>query len=206
MNYKFKNEELFQYNTKVSLPIIVLTKGYGILWHNYSSTRFGNHEAYQNLCDVFKLFDKNGIEGYLTTTYNISQSYSEIRNETSINYEGIKLIKIYPTNFPKPESSAKYEFSIEPNETDTYLSKLHYAGYVKVFVDEQEVIKERWRAAWNPNDVKFSFLLEKGKKYSFLNEWLPDVDISYLRLKVFRSTTFDISVRVKLAIQLITIL
>lgn len=31
-NYKGKNEELFQYNTKVSVPFIVSNKNYGILW------------------------------------------------------------------------------------------------------------------------------------------------------------------------------
>ena len=31
-NYKGKNEELFQYNTKVSVPFIVSTKIYGVLW------------------------------------------------------------------------------------------------------------------------------------------------------------------------------
>ena len=32
-NYKGKNEELFQYNTKVSVPFIVSSKGYGVLCH-----------------------------------------------------------------------------------------------------------------------------------------------------------------------------
>ena len=35
-NYKGKNEELFQYNTKVSIPFIVSSNNYGILLDNYS--------------------------------------------------------------------------------------------------------------------------------------------------------------------------
>ena len=35
-NYKGKNEELFQYNTKVSVPFIVSNKGYGLLWDSSS--------------------------------------------------------------------------------------------------------------------------------------------------------------------------
>ncbi len=34
-NYKGKNEELFQYNTKVSVPVIISNKNYGILWDSY---------------------------------------------------------------------------------------------------------------------------------------------------------------------------
>ena len=43
-NYKGKNEELFQYNTKVSVPFIVSNKGYGVLMDSYSMMRFGNPE------------------------------------------------------------------------------------------------------------------------------------------------------------------
>ena len=56
-NWKGRNEELFQYNTKVSVPFVVSNKNYGILWDNYSITRFGDPRPYANL-DQFKLFDK----------------------------------------------------------------------------------------------------------------------------------------------------
>jgi len=42
IDYKGKNEELFQYNTKVSVPFIVSTGNYGLLWDNTSLTRFGD--------------------------------------------------------------------------------------------------------------------------------------------------------------------
>ena len=35
-NYKGKNEEIYQYNTKVSFPFVVSTDNYGILWYSYS--------------------------------------------------------------------------------------------------------------------------------------------------------------------------
>ena len=38
-NYKGKNEELFQYNTKVSVPFIVSNHGYGVLMDSYSMMR-----------------------------------------------------------------------------------------------------------------------------------------------------------------------
>ena len=46
MNYKNKNEELFQYNTKVSVPFVVSNKNYGLLWDSYSYCRWGNPEDY----------------------------------------------------------------------------------------------------------------------------------------------------------------
>ena len=41
-NMKGKNEDLFQYNTKVSVPFVLSNKNYGLLWDSYSYCRFGN--------------------------------------------------------------------------------------------------------------------------------------------------------------------
>ena len=45
-NMKSKNEDLFQYNTKVSIPIVVSNRNYGVLWDSYSYCRFGNSTGY----------------------------------------------------------------------------------------------------------------------------------------------------------------
>ena len=55
LNMKGKNEDLFQYNTKVSVPFVVSNRGYGILWDSYSYCRFGNQEEYLQLNKAFKL-------------------------------------------------------------------------------------------------------------------------------------------------------
>ena len=63
---KGKNEDLFQYNTKVSVPFVISNKNYGILWDSYSYCRWGNPEDYLQLNRAFKLYDKDGKEGQLT--------------------------------------------------------------------------------------------------------------------------------------------
>ena len=186
-NYKCKNEELFQYNTKVSVPFIVSSKGYGVLWHNYSLSRFGDKRPYADLGDVFGLYGKDGKAGALTATYYTDKTKHSVlirRDEDKVDYENLKTIKNLPADFPKPSASATWEGEIEAKETGTYHFKLHYAGYTKVFVDNKEIIPERWRAAWNPNDYKATAHLEKGKRYPIRIEWLPDGDVSYIGLKV----------------------
>ena len=44
-NMKGKNEDLFQYNTKVSIPFVLSNKNYGILWDSYSYCRFGKRSS-----------------------------------------------------------------------------------------------------------------------------------------------------------------
>ena len=54
-NMKGKNEDLFQYNTKVSIPFVLSNKNYGLLWDSYSFCRFGNPNDYLQLNRAFKL-------------------------------------------------------------------------------------------------------------------------------------------------------
>lgn len=185
-NYKGRNEELFQYNTKVSVPFIVSSKGYGVLWHNYSLSRFGDKRPYAELGEVFNLYGTDGEPGALTASYYTDKAGKQpltARPEQKVDYENLVTIKNLPEGFPKPGASAVWEGEIEPKETGTYRLKLHYAGYTRVFVDQEEIIPERWRAAWNPNDFKVSVDLEKGRRYPIRIEWLPDGDVSYIGLK-----------------------
>lgn len=184
-NYKGKNEVLYQYNTKVSVPFIVSNKNYGILWDNYSLTRFGDPRPYSNL-DQFKLFDKNGKEGGLTATYMINKDPGNIfveRQEKSIDYENLETVTNFPKDFPFNNAAIHWEGEIQPTESGLYHFILYYAGYTKVFIDDKLVVAERWRTAWNPNSYKFIVNLQAGKKHKLRVEWLPDGGVSYISLK-----------------------
>ena len=84
---KGKNEDLFQYNTKVSVPFVLSNKNYGILWDSYSYCRFGNPNDYLQLNRAFKLYDKKGKEGHLTGTYVDKDGKKLVRDEDSVYYE-----------------------------------------------------------------------------------------------------------------------
>jgi alpha-D-xyloside xylohydrolase len=185
-NYKGLNESLYQYNTKVSVPFIVSSRDYGILWDNYSMTKFGDPRDYSQM-DLFRLYDKNGQEGGLTATYYINSDTSRIfvqRKESSIDYETLTTIKNFPEKFPFYSSTITWTGDIEPEESGLYYFKLYYAGYTKLYLDGELVVPERWRTAWNPNTYKFSRNLEKGHKYAVKLEWKPDGGVSYIGLKV----------------------
>jgi len=184
-NYKGKNEELFQYNTKVSIPFIVSNKNYGVLWDNYSFSRFGDPRPYANL-DQFRLFDKNGKEGGLTATYmadKASKNISLERTESTVDYENIKTIKNFPKDFPLNNAAVTWQGEIQSKESGIFRFILYYAGYTKVYVDDSLVVAERWRTAWNPNSYKFSAKLNAETRHKLRIEWLPDGGISYIGLK-----------------------
>ncbi|MBR4921094.1 MAG: DUF5110 domain-containing protein [Prevotella sp.] len=203
-NMKGKNEDLFQYNTKVSIPFVLSNKNYGILWDSYSYCRFGNPNDYLQLNRAFKLYDKKGKEGHLTGTYIDKDGKKLVRDEDSIYYEyaypatseianktdngGLKNL---PKGFSLQGANVTYEGFIEPEccgkctgKPADYQFILYYSGYVKVYIDGKEVVPERWRTAWNPNAYKFTAQVRKGVKNQLRIEWQPDGGEAYCGLRV----------------------
>ncbi len=213
-NMKGKNEDLFQYNTKVSIPFVLSNKNYGILWDSYSFCRFGNPNDYLQLNRAFCLYDKQGKKGHLTGTYIDRMGKKLVRDEDSIYYEygtpaksAIALktdnggIKNLPQGFQLAGANVTYEGFIEPKccdggkcdckgkceckgQKELFQFILYYAGYIKVYIDGKEVVPERWRTAWNPNAYKFAVELEKKKRVQLRIEWQPDGGESYCGLRV----------------------
>ena len=197
LNMKGKNEDLFQYNTKVSVPFVISNKDYGILWDSYSYCRWGNPDDYLQLNRAFKLYDKDGKEGQLTGTYVAKDGQKIVRGEDSIYFEyampetsevcnktdkgGIQNL---PKGFPLNGSKVVYEGYVEAPTNSFYQFILYYAGYMKIYIDGKLVVPERWRTAWNPNSYKFTAPIEKGVKTPIRIEWQPDGDVSYCGLRV----------------------
>ena len=183
LNHKGKYEELFQYNTKVSLPMVVSTKGYGLLFDAYSLSRWGNPNPYCQLGEVFKLYGKDGSAGALTGTYMAANGQTLVQPEDSLFYENEWAIKNLP-NIPLQGSKVNYEGFIEAPKTADYHFIQYYAGFQQTEIGNQEVMSRRWRAAWNPNSYKFTVHLKAGEKTPIRLEWEPDGDVSYMGLRV----------------------
>ncbi|MDY6318473.1 MAG: glycoside hydrolase family 31 protein [Prevotella sp.] len=195
LNMKGRNEDLFQYNTKISVPFVLSNRNYGILWDSYSYCRFGNPNDYLQLNRAFKLYDKDGKPGSLTGTYTDKDGNTVTRAEDSIYYEfalpdiaarGLTDVGVanLPKGFKLNGSHVTYEGFIEAPVDNIYHFLLYYAGYMKVFIDGKEVVPERWRTAWNPNSHKFEYGLKKGTRHKLLIDWYPDGDVSYCGLRV----------------------
>lgn len=194
-NYKGKNEELFQYNTKVSIPFIVSSSNYGILLDSYSLCRFGNPQDYSQLHRVFKLADKDGVEGALTGTYTSPHQETLVRREDSIYFENLKSAKNLP-KYRLNNAQVVYEGTLEPLQTGIHQFSHYYSGYQRIYIDGQAVYTDDvegtgkneqtiWRTAWNPNARKFAVNMEAGKKYSLRIEWVPDGGEAYCGLRAY---------------------
>ena len=196
-NYKGKSEELYQYNTKVSIPFVVSNKRYGLLLDSYSLCRFGSPQGFKQLGQVFKLYDKHGREGALTGIYVAADTVATPtleRREDSICIDhlmrhDLTRVEGLPDGFPMNGAKVTYEGEIEPTESGEYNFKLYYAGYATVYVDGRVVVPTRWRTAWNPNGYKFSTTLQGGRRVPVRIEWQPDGEVSYCALQALPLAT-----------------
>ncbi|MFB6341585.1 TIM-barrel domain-containing protein [Saccharicrinis sp. FJH62] len=185
INYKGKNEELFQYNTKVSVPFIVSTKNYGILWDNYSLTRFGDSRPYDNI-NSLSLYNNEGKKGGLTATYIDDRNTDHVfttRTESTIDYENLETITDFPDNFKFNRAEITWEGDMEATENGIYRFLCYYAGYTRSWIDG-ELQFDKWRTSWNPSVAKFNVNMKKGEKHHIKLEWIPDGGVSYIGLKV----------------------
>ncbi len=78
MNWRGHSVDLQQLNTNVSIPVIVSTKGYGILWDNYSLTKFKDDYSGMGLWSEVG----DGIDYYFISGKNIDKVISGYRNLT----------------------------------------------------------------------------------------------------------------------------
>jgi alpha-D-xyloside xylohydrolase len=186
MNYRTYQVQLFQNNTEVAVPFLVSKKNYGILWDNYSFTKFGDVRPYQPL-SALKLFSRKGEQGWLTASYyndkNDSAKNFIERAESSINYEFLGDSRLFlPKEFKPQNGMALWEGSAASEMSGIHKFRFTYAGYLQVWIDNKLVLN-RWRQNWNPGSAILDVDLQKGKKYSLKVQWIPYGGESYISCK-----------------------
>jgi len=78
MNLRGKTVELYQFNWKVSIPMLVSSKGYGILWDNYSLSKFTDNSQGMELWSEVA----DGIDYYFIAGQNTDGVISGYRKLT----------------------------------------------------------------------------------------------------------------------------
>ena len=200
MNYKGELVELLQNNTEVAIPFLVSNNNYGILWENYSITRFGDGRKYQPLSEL-KLYDEKSNAGGLTAKYVSKKDSSKIfttRTEQDISYDFLSSLSKFPNNFPLGDGMVTWEGSIQSSLTGIHKFSVRYGGYIKVWINGKLEL-DAWRQCWNPATNILPVSLQAGKKYSIKIEWIPDGGESYVGVNwlkpvaSYNKTHFEIS-------------
>jgi len=182
VNYKGLDVELQQNNIVAVVPFLYSNKKYGLLWDNYSITRFGDPRNYGPI-STLKIFDAEGNKGGLTAKYYDTADHLFIsRFENTIDYTTLEEQKNYPEGFAMSDkSTVVWEGSLQANANGLHKFKLWAAGYYKVWVDG-ELLFDNWRQCWNPWFNKFYIEMKTDEKHHLKIEWKPDAGTSYIGL------------------------
>lgn len=189
MDYKDQDVDLTQYNSIAVSPFLLSTHHYGILWDNYSITRFGDDRIYQQL-NSLSLFDKTGAPGALTATYANRlhpDSITITRREDRLDYAYIPSLKDLPPGLALRSSIVTWEGSITPKEAGLQKFYVTASGYLKIWVDGKLVL-DKWRESWNPGPSVFQRKMQTDRQYAVKVEWIPESAESYLSLKCLSPT------------------
>lgn len=174
MNYKGHDVDLWQYNIVDVIPFLVSNKIYGILWDNYSRTKFGDIREYQSLSNVFKLYDKNGNIGGLTAEYFSDENFTTLYTtqiENKIEHEFLDVNDPFPKGFSENVRAVRWSGEIECNEPGIHKLRLYCSGYTKMWIDDSLVV-DSWRQNWLPWTHLPKIEMKLGEKHKIKIEWI----------------------------------
>ncbi|MBT1689908.1 DUF4968 domain-containing protein, partial [Fulvivirgaceae bacterium PWU37] len=165
MNYKGQDVELIQQNIVDVVPFLYSSRNYGILWDNYSISRFGDPRPYQGLHGL-KLYDKDGKAGGLTASYYVKDKVVKTAVEDRIEYEFLETPQV--DNFPKDvaqQGKVVWEGAFSSATPGDHKFLVYASGYFTVWVDGEQLF-DKWRQGWNAGTTKFNVRIAGDEKHT----------------------------------------
>ena len=172
MNYKGKDVDLTQHNIVAVVPFLYSSKNYGLLWDNYSITRFGDPRPYEQI-ENLKLSSANGLEEGLTEIWLKGGKEVARKQVNTIDYQYLETPGYEA--LPKSNEVDKIIFEGKMNSAVAGRHKflLYASSYFKVWVNG-ELIFDKWRQNWNPWSNPFEVMMEANKPVDLRIEWQPN--------------------------------
>ena len=173
MNYKGHEVDLWQYNIVKSIPFLVSSRNYGILWDNNSRTKFGDVRQYQSLSGL-ELYGKDGSTGGLTAEYFKDSAMTSLftsRPEPGIEHEFIDVNDSYPAGFEKNAAAVRWSGEVESRESGLHKFRMYCCGYTKMWLDDSLVV-DSWRQNWLPWTHFPTLFMRAGERHRIRIEWI----------------------------------
>ncbi len=185
MNYNGEDVILAQHNMDVAVPMVVSTRNYGVLWDNYSITRFGYPKEYDTLSAELTLRDADGKTGGLTASYYDGNKLLTQRIENDPNYQFIPDSKNFPAEVLAPQAKplrpgeqiqtiknlrVVYDGSLETQKTGVHKFRFYVSGYFKLWIDDK-LVMDAWRQGWQGWYRNLDVPMVAGKPMKFRAEW-----------------------------------
>ena len=187
MSYLGEDVELAQHNMDIAVPLVVSSRGYGLLWDNNGISRFGNPAPYRFVGEGLKV-TSGGKPGW-KAEYFLDGKLAVTRQEATIDYqylddqakwpEAAKAKTVAASGGQNTAGNATQKQTVvwtgevQPTASGTHKFQLYGSSYFKVFADGKPVL-DRWRQNWNPWYADFDLAMTAGKPVAIRIEWEPN--------------------------------
>jgi alpha-D-xyloside xylohydrolase len=181
--------DLWQHNVQVVVPVLVSSRGYGVLWNNTSYTRFGDRPE-AGAIPADQLFGRDGSPGGLTGHYFSDLSFGR---QVATRLDPVIDIEV-PGGTPEPnhhihpdlpaegDISVRWEGEILARESGDHQFEVFSNAGIKLWVDGR-LVADHWRQGWLPWTDLAKVRLEAGRRYAIRLEWRKDQGIETMQLK-----------------------
>ncbi len=179
-----ENVRLTTHNMIITLPYLVSTGGWGILWDNNAETFFGQPGEAAPLATHFELRDADGNPGGLTVRYFEGDELLLERTETDLDRQFLARGSEFEHPLP-PEAADAENLRIELEGTLTsevggrHELLMYSSGYAALSIDNETVL-DRWRMNWNPWYHAVNVDFEPGEPKNIRLDW--NTQGGYMRL------------------------
>ncbi len=175
MNYNGEDVVLAQHNMDVAIPFVVSTSNYGVLWDNYSITRFGYPDEYPPMSAELTLYDANGSKGGLTARYFDGNKLKLERVESDPNYQFEPDQANWPSEMKDvkaPDRRVVWSGKIESAKTGVHKFRFFVSGYFKLYLNDK-LVMDSWRQNWQGWYRNVDLPMQAGVAQNFRAEWIP---------------------------------
>ena len=194
MNYNGEDVTLAQHNMDVAVPFVVSTRNYGVLWDNYSITRFGYPDEYPPMSAELTLYDARGNKGGLTARYMDKGKLLAERVEADPNYQYIEDARNLPPEAANPDHRpvrngdpvptsktlvVTWDGALETRKTGIHKFRFYVSGYFKLWLDGK-LVMDSWRQGWQGWYRNLDVPMTAEKRVQFHAEWRNEGN-AYLR-------------------------
>jgi alpha-D-xyloside xylohydrolase len=142
MNYQGQVARVQQRNAFIGVPVMVSSRGYGILWDNPAVTEVNVNAGRPEFIPAARLLDDEGKPGGLTAQYFEEENFDKpvaARTEGPVDFQWFK---VPPQGITKDSFRVRWSGFVEAEKAGKYAVALSSWGRVKLWLDDRLVIDD----------------------------------------------------------------